>query len=104
MAAFLLGLLPGGALAGWAFLYTIDLVISGALSRGDFLVVFAYFSQTAFAALTLGTLWFELQGAAAGLDRVFWLLDLPSEVDPRRPSPRADPRRRALRERGVPAQ
>ncbi len=82
MAAFLLGLLPGGALAGWAFLYTIDLVISGALSRGDFLVVFAYFSQTAFAALTLGTLWFELQGAAAGLDRVFWLLDLPSEVDP----------------------
>jgi ABC-type multidrug transport system fused ATPase/permease subunit len=82
MAAFLLGLLPGGALAGWAFLYTIDLVIQGALSRGDFLVVFAYFTQAAFAALTLGSLWFELQGAAAGLERVFWLLDLPAETDP----------------------
>jgi ABC-type multidrug transport system fused ATPase/permease subunit len=81
MAAFLLGLLPGGALAGWAFLHTIDLVIAGTLSRGDFLVVFTYFTQAAIAALSLGTLWFELQGAAAGLGRVFWLLDLPSEAD-----------------------
>ncbi len=81
MAAFLLGLLPGGLLASWAFLYTIDLVIAGTLSRGDFLVVFAYFTQAAFAALSLGTLWFELQGAAAGLSRVFRLLDLPSEAD-----------------------
>ena len=82
IAAFLLGLLPGGALAGWAFLYSMDLVIAGELSRGDFLVLFAYFTQAAFAALALGSLWFELQGAAAGLDRVFWLLDLPAEADP----------------------
>jgi ABC-type multidrug transport system fused ATPase/permease subunit len=82
MAAFLLGLLPGSALAGFAFLYTADLVITGSLSRGDFLVVFTYFAQAALAALALGTLWFELQGAAAGLARVFWLLDLPAESDP----------------------
>jgi ABC-type multidrug transport system fused ATPase/permease subunit len=81
IAAFLLGLVPGAALAGYAFLHSIDLVIGGALSRGDFLVVFTYYVQAALAALALGTLWFELQGAAAGLERVFGLLDLPAEEE-----------------------
>jgi len=81
IAAFLLGLVPGAALAGYAFLHSIDLVIGGTLSRGDFLVVFTYYAQAAIAALSLGSLWFELQGAAAGLERVFGLLDLPAEAD-----------------------
>jgi ABC-type multidrug transport system fused ATPase/permease subunit len=81
IAAFLLGLIPGAALAGYAFLHSIDLVIGGALSRGDFLVVFTYYTQAAIAALSLGSLWFELQGASAGLERVFGLLDLPAESD-----------------------
>lgn len=81
IAAFLLGLVPGAALAGYAFLHAIDLVIGGTLSRGDFLVVFTYYTQAAIAALSLGSLWFELQGASAGLERVFGLLDLPAEAD-----------------------
>ena len=81
IAAFLLGLVPGAALAGYAFLHSIDLVIGGALSPGDFLVVFTYYAQAAIAALSLGALWFELQGASAGLERVFGLLDLPAEGD-----------------------
>jgi ABC-type multidrug transport system fused ATPase/permease subunit len=94
--AFLLGLVPGSVLAGWAFLHTAGLVIDGALSRGDFLVVFTYYAQAAFAALSLGTLWFDLQGAAAGLTRAFWLLDLPSETDPPDVPPLA-PVRRSVR-------
>jgi ABC-type multidrug transport system fused ATPase/permease subunit len=82
IAAFLLGLLPGSALAGWAFLYTANLVIAGELSRGDFLVVFAYYAQAAFAAVALGAMWFQLQDAATGLERAFAFLDLPGEVDP----------------------
>ncbi|HTY17770.1 MAG TPA: ABC transporter ATP-binding protein [Myxococcota bacterium] len=81
MAAFALGLVPGIAVAGFAFFYSTDLVIRGALSRGDFLVVFAYFVQAAIAAGTLGSLWFDLQGAAAGLARAFFLMDLPAEAD-----------------------
>jgi ATP-binding cassette subfamily B protein len=71
----------GATPAGFAFLYAIDLVITGAISLGDFLVLFAYYAQVAFAALSLGALWFELQGAAARLSRVFSLLDLPVEED-----------------------
>jgi ABC-type multidrug transport system fused ATPase/permease subunit len=82
IAAFLFGLVPGAALAGFAFLYAADLVIAGEISRGDFLVVFAYYAQAAFAGVSLGALWFELQGAAAGLDRAFALLDMPPESDP----------------------
>lgn len=100
MAAFLLGLVPGAALAGFAFLHAIDLVIGGLLSRGDFLVVFSYYTMAALAALQLGSLWFELQGAAAGLERVFGLLDLPAEADP--PGARAlPPVREGVRFEGV---
>ena len=81
MAAFLVGLVPGSAVAGYAFFHSANLVIEGSLSRGDFLVVFAYFVQAAIAAVSLGTLWFDLQGSAAGLERAFALMDLPSEAD-----------------------
>ena len=81
MAAFGLGLVPGAAVAGFAFFHSADLVITGSISRGDFLVVFAYFVQAALAALSLGSLWFDLQGAAAGLERAFFLMDLPAERD-----------------------
>jgi ABC-type multidrug transport system fused ATPase/permease subunit len=83
IAAFLLGLLPGGALLAWALLHSADLVIAGTLSRGDFLVIFTYYAQAALAALALGAVWFDLQDAAAGLARVFWLMDLPAESEAR---------------------
>jgi ABC-type multidrug transport system fused ATPase/permease subunit len=81
MAAFLLGFVPGAIVVGWALMHTAGMVIDGALTRGDFLVVFTYFVQAAIAAATLGALWFDLQGAAAGLERVFFLMDQPAERD-----------------------
>ena len=100
LAAFLLGLVPGAALAGYAFLHAIDRVIGGSLSRGDFLVVFSYYAMAALAALQLGSLWFDLQGAAAGLERVFGLLDLPAESDAPEAPPLA-PLREGVRFEGV---
>jgi ABC-type multidrug transport system fused ATPase/permease subunit len=81
MAAFLLGFVPGSVVVGWALMHTADLVITGVLTRGDFLVIFTYFVQAAIAAVTLGALWFDLQGASAGLERVFFLMDQPAERD-----------------------
>ncbi len=81
MAAFLIGFVPGSVVVGWAILHAAELVIDGAMSRGDFLVIFTYFVQAAVAAITLGSLWFDLQAAAAGLERVFFLMDQPAEHD-----------------------
>jgi ABC-type multidrug transport system fused ATPase/permease subunit len=81
MAAFLIGFVPGAAVVGWALMHTANLVIAGTLTRGDFLVIFTYFVQAAIAALTIGSLWFDLQGASAGLERVFFLMDQPAERD-----------------------
>ncbi len=81
MAAFLLGFVPGSIIVGWAIMHAADLVITGTVTRGDFLVIFAYFVQATIAAITLGALWFDLQGASAGLERVFFLMDQPSDGD-----------------------
>jgi ABC-type multidrug transport system fused ATPase/permease subunit len=81
MAAFLIGFVPGSVVVGWAIMHAAELVITGAMTRGDFLVIFTYFVQAAIAAVTLGALWFDLQAAAAGLERVFFLMDQPSEHD-----------------------
>jgi ABC-type multidrug transport system fused ATPase/permease subunit len=81
MAAFLIGFVPGSVVVGWAILHATELVITGTMSRGDFLVIFTYFLQAAIAAITLGALWFDLQSASAGLERVFFLMDQPSERD-----------------------
>jgi ABC-type multidrug transport system fused ATPase/permease subunit len=64
-----------------AFLYAIDLVIDGQISRGDFVLFITYFTIIAGAAFEVGALWFRMQGSAAGLHRVFFLMDLPSEQD-----------------------
>jgi ABC-type multidrug transport system fused ATPase/permease subunit len=81
MATFLLGFVPGAFVVGWALMHVADLVIAGTLSRGDFLVLFTYFVQASIAAVTLGALWFDLQSASAGLERVFLLMDQPAERD-----------------------
>jgi ABC-type multidrug transport system fused ATPase/permease subunit len=81
MAAFLIGFVPGSIVVGWAIMHAADLVVTGAMSRGDFLVIFTYFVQATIAAVTLGALWFDLQAAAAGLERVFFLMDQPGEHD-----------------------
>jgi ABC-type multidrug transport system fused ATPase/permease subunit len=81
MAAFLIGFVPGSIVVGWALMHTANLVIGGTLTRGDFLVIFTYFVQAAIGAVTLGALWFDLQEASAGLERVFYLMDQPGERD-----------------------
>ena len=43
--------MPGIALLRWAFLETIELVISGAISLGDFSVLFTYFGNLFFSGL-----------------------------------------------------
>jgi ABC-type multidrug transport system fused ATPase/permease subunit len=82
MAAFLAALLPGAAIAAVVFLHVSDLVIAGRLSLGDWSLLFAYFLMLAFACVELGALWIRLQTAAAGLSRVFFLMDLAGEADP----------------------
>lgn len=82
MAAALVALLPGFAIGAWAFYYVADLVILGRISLGDFGLLFSYFLVLGFACVEVGALWIRLQEAAAGLDRVFFLMDLPSEEDP----------------------
>jgi ABC-type multidrug transport system fused ATPase/permease subunit len=69
------------ALAARTFLYVTDLVVAGAISVGDFTLLFTYFLQILIASVDLGALWIRLQGAAAGLNRVFFLMDLPGEAD-----------------------
>jgi ABC-type multidrug transport system fused ATPase/permease subunit len=79
--AFLLGSIPGAALIGYALLVAVDLVIAGEISRGDFGLLVTYFVHIVVSALSLGGLWFSLQESAAGLHRVFFLMDLPGESD-----------------------
>ncbi len=75
------GAVPAVALTAFAFVRITDLVIDGSLTAGDFALVFAYFFQIAGYALALGLLWIELQGSAAGIGRVFELMDWPREQD-----------------------
>jgi ABC-type multidrug transport system fused ATPase/permease subunit len=81
MGALVAGLVPGAAIAAVAFFYVGGLVIDGALSPGDFMLLMAYFGLLAFVSIDLGALWLRLQDAASGLERVFALMDLPGESD-----------------------
>lgn len=82
MLAALAALVPGFALAGFAFHYVAGLVIDGRISLGDFGLLFTYFLVLGFACVEVGALWLRLQESAAGLGRVFFLMDLPGEADP----------------------
>jgi ABC-type multidrug transport system fused ATPase/permease subunit len=73
--------IPALLIFGWAFLYAVDLVIEGHISRGDFGLFITYFSIIAGASIEVGALWFRMQTSAAGLHRVFFLMDMPSEPD-----------------------
>jgi ATP-binding cassette, subfamily B, bacterial MsbA len=94
MAVALVAFVPGLAIASYAFYYVSDLVIAGRISLGDFGLLFTYYLVLTFACIEVGALWVRVQESAAGLDRVFFLMDLPGEVDP--PGARPHP---PLRER-----
>jgi ATP-binding cassette, subfamily B, bacterial len=75
------GAVPALLLTIYAFVRLTDLVIAGVLTAGDFALVFTYYFQIAGYALALGALWIQVQGSAAGIGRVFELMDWPSERD-----------------------
>ena len=56
-------------------------MITGKISLGDFGLLFSYFLVLTFACVEVGALWIRVQESAAGLDRVFFLMDLPGEED-----------------------
>ncbi len=70
---------PALLLVGWGILFIADRVVDGVLSVGDFGLLTTYFIQASLYALDLGALWVNIQGNAAGLQRVFELMDQPGE-------------------------
>jgi len=89
-AALALGVVPGAALFVYLALDVVDLVIAGALTPGDFSLLFTYFAQMGFMAFELGGVWFLSQTSVSGLHRVSFLMRMPGEADPpgARPLPR----------------
>ena len=81
MLAVIVALVPAIVVIGWGLRYIAHMVIAGELTPGDFGVLFAYFLYIVFACLDLGALWIRLQDSAAGLERVFFLMDLRDEAD-----------------------
>lgn len=73
--------IPLIGLSLWVFYQVTGQVIEGTLTPGDFALLFTYFFQIAGGAIRLGALWIGIQGNAAGLHRVFVLMDAPSEED-----------------------
>jgi ABC-type multidrug transport system fused ATPase/permease subunit len=72
----------GALLAGWIFMYVGDQIIDGKLSVGDLAVLLPYFGSIATSSVLLGSTWMRLQDNSSGLNRVFWLMDQPTEQDP----------------------
>lgn len=72
----------GGALAVmwlWMFLLVSEQIIVGRLLPGDMLVMTGLFGTIAGASITFGRLWIDFQHNVAGVRRVFFYLDLPSD-------------------------
>ena len=90
MLIFFCALVPAFLILGKVFFYAANLVIEGTISRGDFTLLFSYFLMLVFASIELGALWIRVQESAVGLQRVFFLMDLPADRDPpdARPLPR----------------
>jgi ABC-type multidrug transport system fused ATPase/permease subunit len=73
--------------AKYFFVYTGDEVIHDRLTPGDFSVLLVYFFTIATASVDIGAVWVRIQESSAGLNRVFFLMDLPGEQDPPGASP-----------------
>jgi ABC-type multidrug transport system fused ATPase/permease subunit len=78
--SFFVTALPVSLLLASGFLYVVDQVVDARLTLGDFVLLYTYFVQAAIHALNLGTLWTSVQGSAAGLQRVFDLMDYSGSV------------------------
>jgi len=82
MIITLCAVVPAVIVGSRVFYYVANLVIEGTISPGDFGLLFSYFMMLTFACVEIGALWIRVQEAAVGLQRVFFLMDLPAECDP----------------------
>ena len=96
MLITLAALVPGLAIGSYAFYYVADLVIQERISVGDFGLLFTYFLVLTFSCVEVGALWIRVQESSVGLDRVFFLMDLPGEQDATGSTP-APPLERSVR-------
>lgn len=79
--AFIFGAAVALVLTLVVFFTVIESVINNSLSIGDFNVLVAYYIQIFASMISIGRIWLTLQGSAAGLRRVFFLMDAPGEND-----------------------
>jgi ABC-type multidrug transport system fused ATPase/permease subunit len=79
MVTFLVALVPAVVIVREVFLQIVDSVIDGTLTKGDLLPLFGYFLTIFLLSMELGSIWIRLQATAAGLHRVFFLMDLEGE-------------------------
>jgi ABC-type multidrug transport system fused ATPase/permease subunit len=82
IGAFLAAAVPGLIMLTRAFFYVMNLAIEKQISLGDVALLFSYFILVLSYAADLGAFWIRVQGSAAGLHRVFSLMDLAAEEDP----------------------
>lgn len=66
----------------WLGFYVADQIIDGVYSVGDFWIVVGSFWGVVDSTRRFGDMWIRLQGNAAGLNRVFFLMDRKGEEDP----------------------
>jgi ABC-type multidrug transport system fused ATPase/permease subunit len=81
IGAFLAAAVPGLVILIRALFYVMNLAIEQQISLGDVALLFSYFVLVLSYAADLGAFWVRMQGSAAGLHRVFFLMDLPAEQD-----------------------
>ncbi|UCE87674.1 MAG: ABC transporter ATP-binding protein, partial [Deltaproteobacteria bacterium] len=82
MLALGIGVVLGSFIVVWLFLHVGTAIVDGRLTIGDFGVLLPYFTVILIASISLGSVWIRIQENAAGLHRVFFLMDQPSERDP----------------------
>jgi ABC-type multidrug transport system fused ATPase/permease subunit len=89
IGVFLAAAVPGLFILTRAFFYVLNLAIEEKISLGDVMLLFSYFMMVLGYAGEFGTLWVRVQNSAAGLHRVFFLMDLTAEEDPANADPLA---------------
>ncbi len=84
----------GVALGAVAYYQLTDLVFVEKLTIGDLGAIISLYLPTAYTASQLALMWILLQKNAAGLRRVFDILDLPADHQPANPKPLTAPLKR----------
>ncbi len=73
--------IPLAAMVAFGFVNVTDQIIEGRMTPGDFTLLLTYVLQIGGAAVLIGGTWLGVQNSAAGLGRVFFLMDLPGDED-----------------------